>query len=153
MDSAKESVKGLVLCSPVPLTEPMEADSDATMAKDTEASSAIITERTSTPKTLTSDSSTPCPPSSNPDSSSCGGLSQEKESIDEYRKEEKDDKGVKKRSLREEKMDEDLVKIETKKEKNGVGQTKKLSRPSSTPPSNEGMGVDFVLDDLRRIVF
>ncbi|XP_028998148.1 activating transcription factor 7-interacting protein 1 isoform X2 [Betta splendens] len=137
-DSAKGSVKGVVPRLPAPppvtdFTEPVDINSDTTKAKDTEASTAIIIdEKPSTPKTITSDSSSPCSSSSTSDSSSCAGLSQEKEIKDE----EKDDKDLKKGLLREEKMDVDFVKVETKKEKNSVGQTMKLSRPSSTPPSN-----------------
>ncbi|XP_059194989.1 activating transcription factor 7-interacting protein 1 isoform X2 [Centropristis striata] len=69
--------------------------------------------------------------------SSSKDLKEEKEVKKEDIKEEKDDKeGVKTESKNEEKMEVDSVKVETKKEKTEVGQPKKPSRPSSTPPSN-----------------
>lgn len=157
VDSAKESVKGLVPCSPVPpavtdCTEPVDTDSDTTKAKDTEASTAKINdEKPSSPKTITSDSSPSCPSSSYPASSSCADLIQKKEIKDEDIKEEKHDKDVKKGSISEEKMEVDFVKVETKKEKTDVRQTTKPPRPSSTPPSNTGMRVDFVPDSFRVI--
>ncbi|KAF3687577.1 Activating transcription factor 7-interacting protein 1 [Channa argus] len=137
MDLSKESVKGLVPCSPKPpavadCTEPMDTDSDTAKVKDTEASTARIKdEKPSSPKSITSESPASCPSSSHPASSSCVDLTQEKEI-----KEEKDDKIVKKGSIIEEKMEVDFVKVETKKEKTDIRQTKKPPRPSSTPPSN-----------------
>ncbi|XP_026215427.1 activating transcription factor 7-interacting protein 1 isoform X2 [Anabas testudineus] len=139
VDSAKDSVKGLVPCSPVlptvtDCTEPMDTDSDTTKAKTTEASTAKTKdEKPSSPKTVKSDS---CPSSSYSASSSCADLTQEKEIKDEDIKEEKVDKDVKKGLISEEKMEVDSVKVETKKDKTDVKPTTKLPRPSSTPPSN-----------------
>ncbi|XP_029310202.1 activating transcription factor 7-interacting protein 1 [Cottoperca gobio] len=140
-DLLKDSVKGLAPCSPVPppvsnFTEPMDTDSDATKAKDPEASTAKIKdEKPSCPKSTTSDSSLPCPSSSLPASSS-NNLKQEKEIKKDIKEQEGGKKNEKKESVNEEKMEVDAVKVETKKEKTEVGQTKKPSRPSSTPPSN-----------------
>ncbi len=146
VDLAKDSVKGLVPCSPVPppvsdCAEPMDTDSDTTKAKDPEASAAKIKdEKPSSSKTTTSDSSHPRPSSSRPASSSCADLKQEKEIKDEDVKEEKNVKeDGKEGSKNEAKMEVDSVKVQTKKEKTEVRQTTKPSRPSSTPPSNTGM--------------
>ncbi|XP_044047198.1 activating transcription factor 7-interacting protein 1 isoform X2 [Siniperca chuatsi] len=143
VDLAKDSVKGSVPCSPVPLpisdcTKPMDTDSDTIKAKDPEASTAKIKDKKpSSPKSTTSDSSRPSPSSSRPVSSSCADLKQEKEMKEEDIKEEENEKkDVKKGSINEEKMEVDSVKVETKKEKAEVRQTAKPSRPSSTPPSN-----------------
>ncbi|XP_034543034.1 activating transcription factor 7-interacting protein 1 isoform X9 [Notolabrus celidotus] len=62
---------------------------------------------------------------------------QEKDFKCEDPKEEEDEKEDKKKgSTKEEKMEVGSVKVEFKKEKMGVSQTTKPSRPSSTPPSN-----------------
>jgi len=132
VDLSKNSVNGSSPCSLVPAsgcTEPMDTGSDTTKAKEPAAK--IQEEKPSCPKSTTSDSSPPCPSSSRPGSSS-KDLKQDKEIKDDDRKEEK---GVKKRSTSEEKMEVDS----TKKEKAEVGQTKKPSQPSSTPPSHPGM--------------
>ncbi|XP_042340953.1 activating transcription factor 7-interacting protein 1 [Plectropomus leopardus] len=142
-DLLKDSVKGSAPCSPVPppvsdCTEPMDTDSDTTKAKDPGASTAKIKdEKPSSPKSpTTTDSSFPCPSPSQPASSS-KDTKQEKEIKEEDIKEKEDKKeGVKKASLNEEKMEVYSVKVEPKTEKTEVGQTKKPSRPSSTPPSN-----------------
>ncbi|XP_034387916.1 activating transcription factor 7-interacting protein 1 isoform X2 [Cyclopterus lumpus] len=129
VDLSKNSVKGLSPCSPVPAsdcTEPMDTGSDTAKAKDPAAK--IKEEKPSCPKSTTSVSSLPCPSSSRPASSS-KDLKQDKEVKVGDNKEEK---GAKKGSISEEKMEVDS----TKKEKAEVGQTKKTSRPSSTPPSN-----------------
>lgn len=127
VDSAKNSVKGSSPCLPVHASgssEPMDTGSDTTKAKDPAAK--IKEEKLSCPKSTASDS--PCPSLSRPASSS-KDLKQEKEiKVGDITEE----KGVKKGSISEEKMEVDS----TKKEKAEVGQTKKPSRPSSTPPSH-----------------
>nr|XP_020452678.1 activating transcription factor 7-interacting protein 1-like [Monopterus albus]XP_020452679.1 activating transcription factor 7-interacting protein 1-like [Monopterus albus]XP_020452680.1 activating transcription factor 7-interacting protein 1-like [Monopterus albus]XP_020452681.1 activating transcription factor 7-interacting protein 1-like [Monopterus albus] len=145
VDSAKESVKGLVPPLPVApavsdYTEPMDTDSDTTKDKDTKVSAAKIKDgKPSSPISVTSDSSPPCPSLTHPASSSCADVKQEKGIKDEDTKEEKGDKeDVKKRSTSEVKMEVDLKKEKFKKEKTDVGQTTKPTRPSSTPPSNTG---------------
>lgn len=143
VDLLKDSVKGLAPCSPVPppvsdCTEPMDTDSDTTKAKDSGASTAKMKdEKPSPPKSpTTTDSSLPCPSPSHPAPSS-KDLKQEKEIKEDNIKEKEDKKeGAKKASVKEEKMEVDSVKVEIKVEKNEVGQTRKPSRPSSTPPSN-----------------
>ncbi|XP_068583020.1 activating transcription factor 7-interacting protein 1 isoform X2 [Cebidichthys violaceus] len=133
VDLSKNSVKGSAPCSPVPApgsgcTEPMDTDSDTTKAKDPVVSTAKIKDQKPfCPKSTTSDSSVPSP-SSSPPASSSKDLKQDKEVKEEIKEEE----GVKKGSVSEEKMEVDS----TKKKKTLVGQTKKTSRPSSTPPSN-----------------
>ncbi|XP_028451625.1 activating transcription factor 7-interacting protein 1 isoform X2 [Perca flavescens] len=140
VDLLKDSVNGLAPCSPVPppvsdCTEPMDTDSDTTKAEDLGASTAKIKdEKTSCPKSTSSDPSLPCPSSSYPASSS-KDLKQEKENKEDINDEEDEKEGVKKGSTNKEKI-EGVVKVETKKEKTEVGQTKKPPRPSSTPPSN-----------------
>ncbi|XP_022614390.1 activating transcription factor 7-interacting protein 1-like isoform X2 [Seriola dumerili] len=143
VDSAKESVKGLVPCSPLPppvsdCTEPMDTDSDTTKAKDPEASTAKLKdEKPSSPKSITSDSSPSCPPPSHPASSSSVDLKPKKEiKEDDIKKEKNKKEDVKKGPISEDKMDVDLVKVEIRKEKTDIGKTTKPSRPSSTPPSN-----------------
>ncbi|KAI9545675.1 hypothetical protein NQZ68_034445, partial [Dissostichus eleginoides] len=123
-------------------------------------------EKPSCPKTTTSDSPNTSPSSSQPASSSNNikqdkdvkkddgkkvkvekedgkKVKGEKEDGKKVKGEKEDGKNVKgekeaakKGSMNEEKMDVDIVKVETKKEKTDVGKTKKTSRPSSTPPSN-----------------
>lgn len=157
MVSAKESVKGLVPRSRVPTavtecSELKDTDSDTTKAKETEASTNKIKyEKPSSPKIIKSDSSPSCPSSSYPASSSCSVLTQQKEIKDEDLKEKKGDKDVMKGSVSEENMDVDFVKVEGKKDKTDVRQTTKPPRPSSTPPSNTGRRVDFVLDRFTMI--
>ncbi|KAK5926570.1 hypothetical protein CgunFtcFv8_022130 [Champsocephalus gunnari] len=123
-------------------------------------------EKASCPKTTTSDSPNTSPSSSQPASSSNNIKQDkdvkkddgkkvkvekedgkkgkvEKENGKNIKGEKENGKNVKgekeaakKGSMNEEKMDVDIVKVETKKEKTDVGKTKKTSRPSSTPPSN-----------------
>lgn len=141
VDSSKESVKGLVPCSPVPppvsdCLEPMDTNSDTTKAKDPEASMAKIKdEKPSSPKSITSDSSPSCPSSSHPAPSSADVKQEEKSKEGDIKKEKNNKENVKKGPITEEKMDLDLVKVELKKEKPDDGKTTKPSRPSSTPPS------------------
>ncbi|XP_034543026.1 activating transcription factor 7-interacting protein 1 isoform X2 [Notolabrus celidotus] len=140
VDSAKGSVKGLDTSSsePTPVsgcTEPMDTDNDTTKTNDSETSK-IKEEKPSSPKPTTSDPSPPCPSSSPPASFSVNPK-QEKDFKCEDPKEEEDEKEDKKKgSTKEEKMEVGSVKVEFKKEKMGVSQTTKPSRPSSTPPSN-----------------
>ncbi|XP_010778154.1 activating transcription factor 7-interacting protein 1 isoform X2 [Notothenia coriiceps] len=162
-DLQKDSVEGLAPCLPPPgsnCTEPM--DTDTTKAKDTEApTTKAKVEKPSCPKTTTSDSPNTSPSSSQPASSS-NNIKQDKDvkkddgkkvkiekedgkkgKVDKENGKKENGKNVKgekdaakKGSMNEEKMDVDIVKVETKKEKADVGKTKKTSRPSSTPPSN-----------------
>lgn len=151
---AKDLVKGLVPPSPVPTgvtdcSEPKDTDNDTTKAKDTEASTAKIRyDKPPSPKIVKSDYSSTCRSASYPASTSCSVVKQEKELKEEEGKEGKNDKDVKRGSISEEKMDVDLVKVESKKDKADVRQTTKLPRPSSTPPSNTGRRVDFGLDSF-----
>ncbi|XP_028261222.1 activating transcription factor 7-interacting protein 1 isoform X2 [Parambassis ranga] len=137
-DFGKDSVKGSVSCSPVTTevsecTEPMDADSDAAKAVDPEASTVKINdEKPSSPKLTTSDSS---PPSSS-SSPSCTDGKQAIEIKEDTIKEDDNKSDVKKGTVNEEKMQVDPVKVEPKKGKTEVRQSSKLSRPSSTPPSN-----------------
>lgn len=148
-------MKGLVPCSPVPLTEPLDTDNDTTKAKDTEASTDKNKDlKPPSPKTIKSDSSPSCHSSSH-QASSCEDLTREKKIVDEDIKEEKDDKDVAKNTVTEEKMDVD-INVEPKKEKNGVRKSTKPPRPSSTPPTNAGISgqcirsVLYIGQDLQK---
>ncbi|KAG7238428.1 hypothetical protein INR49_030935 [Caranx melampygus] len=140
VDPSKESVKGLVPCSPVPppvsdCLEPMDTNSDTTKAKDPEASMVKVKdEKPSSPKSITSDSSPSCPSSSHPAPSSVDIKQEEQSKERDIKKEKTNKENVKKGAITEEKMDLDL-KVEIKKQKPDDGKSMKPSRPSSTPPS------------------
>ncbi|KAM4584047.1 activating transcription factor 7-interacting protein 1 isoform 3-T11 [Odontesthes bonariensis] len=149
VDLTKDSVKGLVSCSPVPpvaseseRTEPMDADSNTTKTIDPEASTSKTKGgKPSLPKDATSDSS------ASPSTSHSTSSMTEKQTI----KEDEDDKvNVRKASKKGDKMEVDSVKVEFKKDKREHGQTTKLTRPSSTPPSNTAQAEKSSASGLKR---
>ncbi|XP_068448051.1 activating transcription factor 7-interacting protein 1 [Clinocottus analis] len=132
-DSSKNSVKASSPCLPAPASgcsEPMDTTSDTTKAKEPAAAAAAKVKEEKLPpsKSTTSNSSLPCPAASRPASSSKDLKQEEELKVGDV----KEENGVKKESSGEEKMEVDSL----KKEKAEVGQTKKPSRPSSTPPSH-----------------
>ncbi|KAI4833380.1 hypothetical protein KUCAC02_016288 [Chaenocephalus aceratus] len=146
-------------------TDPMDTDTTKAKDTEAPTTKTKV-EKPSCPKTTTSDSPNTSPSSSQPASSSNNikqdkdvkkddgkKVKVEKEDGKKGKVEKENGKNVKgekengknvkgekeaakKGSMNEEKMDVDIVKVETKKEKTDVGKTKKTSRPSSTPPSN-----------------
>ncbi|XP_070711299.1 activating transcription factor 7-interacting protein 1 isoform X2 [Pempheris klunzingeri] len=133
VDLSKDSVKGLGSCSS-DCTEPMDTDSDTKKAKDAEASTGKIKDKKPpTPKSTTSDS---MPSSSCSAPSSRANPTQEKEIKEDIKEEEDEKEEVKKGSTNEAKIKVDSVKVEAKTAKTEAKHTTKLSRPSSTPPSN-----------------
>lgn len=139
MELGKDSDKGLVprlSTSTTDCVEPMDTDNDALREKDPEAATTKVNDRKSSKATASSFSQTF--PSRTP--SSCADVKQEKE-IKEEDNDKKDSKkqDFKKTSIKESKIELQSVKVETKSQKLDVSQTKKPSRPSSTPPSDAGM--------------
>ncbi|XP_041840244.1 activating transcription factor 7-interacting protein 1 isoform X2 [Melanotaenia boesemani] len=128
--SSRESLAVPPAVSESDHTELMDAESDTSKTADTMASTSETKDRKpSSPKKLTSDSST------SPSTSSASGTDKkQKNEIKDVDLQEDDKANVKKRSKHEEKMEVGSVKVELQKDKSEGGE--KPTRPSSTPPSN-----------------
>ncbi|KAM9770635.1 activating transcription factor 7-interacting protein 1 isoform 2-T2 [Menidia menidia] len=156
LDLTKDSLEGLASSSPVPPTgsdfeckELMDAESNTTKARKPEASTSKTKDsKPSSPKDATSDSS------KSPSTSQSASGANERNATEVKKgdaKAEKDDKvDAKKASKKEEKMEVDSVKVELKKKKSEHGQTAKLTRPSSTPPSNTAQAEKGSTSGLKR---
>ncbi|XP_049427192.1 activating transcription factor 7-interacting protein 1 isoform X3 [Epinephelus fuscoguttatus] len=133
-EEVNEEKKSLPSSSPKESVTPASTESKENQETDTEATPE--TEKKEEAQTTTEDPAVDLLKDSVKAPSS-KDLKQEKEIKEDNIKEKEDKKeGAKKASVKEEKMEVDSVKVEIKVEKNEVGQTRKPSRPSSTPPSN-----------------